>query len=153
MIYLVLAAALFLLDIGVKAYVDKHKEYNKPEEILGGRIVIQKIYNEGICLNMLDKNRNLMLALSGGCTLLVGVFYILLLCRKGYGGFKMAASLILGGALGNLYDRIRKKHVVDYFSFQVKWKRLRKVVFNLADMFIFAGSILAVVLTAFKKQS
>ena len=51
-----------------------------------------------------------------------------------------ALTLVLAGGASNLYDRLKRGYVVDYFSIQ--WKKLKKVVFNLGDIFIFAGSAL-----------
>ena len=53
---------------------------------------------------------------------------------------KLGASFLLGGAASNLYDRLNRGYVVDYFSIRCKY--LEKVVFNLGDFFIFAGSAL-----------
>ena len=47
-------------------------------------------------------------------------------------------ALITAGGLSNLYDRLKRGYVVDYFSIRCKY--LEKVVFNLGDFFIFAGS-------------
>ncbi len=51
---------------------------------------------------------------------------------------KTGLAILLGGAVSNLYDRYVRRYVVDYFSFQFGW--LKKVVFNLGDLFVFAGS-------------
>lgn len=62
------------------------------------------------------------------------------LLRKHHGEklFSLALALILGGALGNLIDRIRFGHVVDFLDFYVQtwhWP-----AFNVADMAITAGA-------------
>lgn len=49
---------------------------------------------------------------------------------------------MLAGAFSNLYDRLAKNYVVDYFS--IEWKRLKDVIFNLGDFFVFAGSLIYV---------
>lgn len=57
--------------------------------------------------------------------------------------FCMALSLILGGALGNLWDRIALGHVVDFLDFYVgvyHWP-----AFNVADSAIFLGAMLLIV--------
>lgn len=51
---------------------------------------------------------------------------------------KTAISLVIGGSLSNLYDRYVRNYVVDYFSLQ--FGPLKKVVFNLGDIFILLGS-------------
>ena len=65
-----------------------------------------------------------------------------LLQGKGKTAQKLGLSIIIGGALSNLYDRLARGYVVDYFS--IEWDRLKKVVFNLGDMFVFLGSAVIV---------
>ncbi|MDE2366284.1 MAG: signal peptidase II, partial [Betaproteobacteria bacterium] len=57
--------------------------------------------------------------------------------------FCMALSLILGGALGNLWDRVTLGHVVDFLDFYAgayHWP-----AFNVADSAIFLGAALLIV--------
>ena len=51
-------------------------------------------------------------------------------------------SLLLGGAFSNTYDRLKRKYVVDYFSFGVKWEPLRAIVFNISDFCILIGALI-----------
>ena len=46
---------------------------------------------------------------------------------------KLGIAIILGGAISNLYDRVVRRYVVDYFSIQCG--KLKGVVFNLGDIF------------------
>ena len=64
----------------------------------------------------------------------------MLLVRKGCGIQKVGLSMVLGGALSNLYDRFKRGYVVDYFSFSLPG--IKKVVFNLGDLFVFLGTAL-----------
>ena len=59
--------------------------------------------------------------------------------KKGCLVQKIGLSMVLGGAISNLYDRLVKGYVVDYFS--IEFKRLKKVIFNLGDIFVFLGSL------------
>ena len=64
-----------------------------------------------------------------------------LLCRdEGRKADRIGFALITAGGLSNLYDRLKRGYVVDYFSIRCKY--LEKIVFNLGDFFIFAGSAL-----------
>lgn len=60
--------------------------------------------------------------------------------HKGRVADKIGLSILLGGAVSNLYDRLARHYVVDYFSIQ--YGKLKKVVFNLGDFFIFLGAII-----------
>lgn len=57
---------------------------------------------------------------------------------------KAALAMILGGGASNLYDRVKKGHVVDYFSFKTRSRRLSGIIFNVSDFFVFAGALLLV---------
>ncbi len=65
---------------------------------------------------------------------------VALMERKDSAVERIGLAVTIGGALSNLYDRIFRGYVVDYFS--VQWKGLKKVVFNLGDMFIFLGAMM-----------
>jgi signal peptidase II len=63
---------------------------------------------------------------------------LILQCRRR--GEAIAYSLILGGAVGNLIDRIFRGYVVD--SFDVYWQSWHWPAFNLADIAIVLGTVL-----------
>ena len=56
---------------------------------------------------------------------------------------KAGLALVLGGAVSNLYDRFTRGYVVDYFT--IEWKALKRVIFNLGDLFVFGGGLLFLV--------
>jgi signal peptidase II len=65
--------------------------------------------------------------------------------------FCMALSLILGGALGNLWDRITLGHVVDFLDFHVT--NYHWPAFNVADSAIFLGAMLLILDSFRRKES
>lgn len=145
MIYLMIAAGVFAGDFFLKRYVDKRITETDRKEICNGNIVVRKYYNKGGALNIMEKSPRMLKAVCGGVMLVLGIIWYLLLRNKRNPGILIGISLMIGGGASNLYDRIAKGHVVDYFSFRTPWKRLNNIVFNISDMFIFLGSILAVV--------
>ena len=56
---------------------------------------------------------------------------------------RVGGTLVWGGELSNLNERITKGYVTDYFSFNVKSEKLRRIVFNISDMCIAVGAVLA----------
>ena len=75
--------------------------------------------------------------------LAAAVFIVWLLAR--HGGqrmFSWALALILGGALGNVVDRVLHGHVVDFI--QVHWKQHYFPAFNVADSAITIGAVLLI---------
>lgn len=55
-----------------------------------------------------------------------------------------AYGIILGGALGNLIDRIRLGYVLDFIDFEIRSLHFRWFTFNLADAFIVVGVLLII---------
>lgn len=62
---------------------------------------------------------------------------------------RFAAGAIIGGALGNLYDRLAYGNVVDFLDFY--WNGYHWPAFNVADSFITCGAILLVVASIFSE--
>lgn len=145
MVYAGLVAVLFAGDFFLKQQVDKRIEKEERKEICNGKIVIRKYYNKGAALNFMEKSPRALRTVCGGMILMLGIIWYLLLRNKKNPGILLGISMILGGGASNLYDRIVKGHVVDYFSFQTPWERVNRVVFNISDMFIFLGSIFMVI--------
>ena len=148
MIALVLVTSLVFLcgvDLWCKAYIEKHFKSGEEQKILGGKICVRKVHNEGIAFNIGDKRPQTVRAASGIVCVILGVYYAALLRRPGNLMQKKGMTWVLAGAFSNLYDRFVRKYVVDYFGFQTKWKKVSDITFNLGDMFIFAGTIVLLI--------
>jgi signal peptidase II len=99
---------------------------------------ITHVKNTGAAFSMLEQYPSLLLAIS---TLLFLGFLGVSLLKARLSGLEAAAyGLILGGALGNLSDRLSQGHVTDYLDFVL----IRYPIFNLADVFIFCGVVLLI---------
>lgn len=139
--YLTIILAIFTGEFFLKNHIEKTKEMGKTEEILGGRILVRKYHNEGACMNLGKKRKGAVAALSLVLTAALSVVFLFTLTRHGRSGLKAALALLLGGAYSNTYDRLKRKYVVDYFSLNVKWAPLRRIVFNLSDFCILIGAL------------
>ncbi len=131
-------------DLCIKEEIEARDSSEFPKECKGskGMITLHKSHNTGFPFEVLKSRPALvrtipMVVMSG----LAGILGFLI-PKKGYWVEKMVLVLTLGGALSNLYDRVTRNYVVDYFSINVGW--LKKVIFNLGDISIFAGAGLAV---------
>jgi signal peptidase II len=58
-----------------------------------------------------------------------------------------AIGLVIGGAFGNIYDRVKFGAVADFFQFH--WQEWYFAVFNIADSFIFIGAMLLIINSTF----
>lgn len=135
-----IAAAIFLLDEGVKNHVES-ESFDAPKPVLGGKAVLSRYHNRGAFLNMGEKKSALVRALSVGLTLSVFVLFLVSLGQKGNGLLKTGLAFLLGGAFSNTYDRLSRKYVVDYVSLRTGIRAVDRVVFNFADLCILTGAL------------
>lgn len=138
-----LVLLIFAGELWWKNHVERTLEENSTRELFGGRLLLRRHHNRGLPLNVGSRRRPLVAALSLVLTLVVAVIFLISLGQKGNGLLRAGLALLLGGAFSNTYDRLKRKYVVDYVSFGVKWKRLRNIVFNVSDFCIMAGALLA----------
>ncbi len=138
MLYILVVLGIVFGESKIKNYMEKHRKLGERQEILKGHIILRKHYNEGAFLNFMDEKKELLKTISVVMLGLISLLFILVLPRKGRKLFKLGLSFALGGAISNVADRIQRGYVVDYFS--INHKKLRSIIFNLADMAIFLGS-------------
>lgn len=140
--YLCIVALIFAGELGIKNYVEKKRNAGEEKEICKGRILLRKYHNKGACMNLGEKKSNVVAGLSLILTTALALVFLFTLTRHGNGWLKAGLSLLLGGAFSNTYDRLKRKYVVDYFSFGVKWAPLRAIVFNISDFCILIGALI-----------
>lgn len=147
-IFVTLVLIIFFGDLYIKNRVEKYipvKGSGKNErELLGGRLLLRRHHNRGMVLNAGEKRQPVVAAVSVVLTVVLTVVFFISLGRRGSNLLRTGLSLLLGGAFSNTYDRLKRKYVVDYISFGVKWKKLRNIVFNLSDFCIIIGALLTV---------
>lgn len=115
-----------------------------PSSIWNNRILIRRYHNKGAMLNLGQRRSSAVAVLSVVLCLLMAAVFVLSLGQRGNGLLRTGLAFLLGGAFSNTYDRLKRKYVVDYFSFHVKWAPLSRIVFNLSDFCIMAGALMAV---------
>ncbi|ODM13290.1 hypothetical protein BLA28_03005 [Eisenbergiella tayi] len=140
--YLCIVALIFAGELGIKNYVENKRNAGEEKEICKGRILLRKYHNKGACMNLGEKKSNVVAGLSLILTAVLALVFLFTLTRHGNGWLKAGLSLLLGGAFSNTYDRLKRKYVVDYFSFGVKWEPLRAIVFNISDFCILIGALI-----------
>lgn len=139
--YIIISPLCFLVDQICKLKAVEKMDKSTNRSILKGNIFLRLNYNEGAFLGFLRNKKTILLIVNIiAIIVLIGlsVSYIFI---KGNSILRVGLAFLTGGALSNVYDRLRLKKVVDYFSF--KWKP--DLIFNLADMFVFLGCILLVI--------
>ncbi|CRK51900.1 Lipoprotein signal peptidase [Rhodococcus sp. RD6.2] len=141
----VIAATVLALDVATKVAVVHFIEPGNPVEVIGDFVTLKLIRNPGAAFSMATGMTWLLTLVA--IAVVVGVIRIGRTLRSPW--WALGLGLVLGGALGNLIDRLFRApgplqgHVVDFVS--VGWWP----VFNVADSGIVCGAILLVVLTLF----
>lgn len=140
--YLFMIAGIFAGDQWIKEQIEANEPMNGKRAICDGRITITRHHNKGAALNFMEKKPKIISGVA--CVTFSYVIFLLrqVLTEEGSGFMKLGLSLITGGGLSNLYDRVKRGYVVDYFT--INHGKLKKVIFNLADICIFAGSFLMI---------
>ena len=130
---------IFLLDRISKIYV-----INLDEKFFGSEIFSSKylniilIWNEGIAFGLFSfQEKNLYNIIT--IIILIFILIIIFLFIKSKGFKKYSLLMILGGALGNIYDRITSQAVPDFID--LNYQGYHWFIFNVADIFITVGII------------
>ena len=137
---LVVSGTLFALDLLTKALVQREIAYRESVGIVGDVVRFTYIVNEGAAfgLHLGDASKPIFLVLSALAALLVLAVYFV---GEEEGWLKrFALALILGGALGNIHDRVVHGSVVDFID--IGLGAYRWPIFNLADIAVTVGATL-----------
>ena len=141
---LAISAAVVLLDRVTKHLVTRLLSTSQVHVVIPGVFHISHVHNTGAAFSMFAENaspatvRNILIAFSIIAAILI--FAMLWRVGRSFSISAVALALILGGALGNLYDRIRYHYVVDFLAVRIyhyNWPD-----FNVADSCICIGACL-----------
>jgi signal peptidase II len=124
------------LDQGAKALVEANLYPGERVDVLGP-LSLTLSYNDGVAFGLGGGGGDLLVFLTGGALLAIAAMFARAASRP---GLWVAFGLLLGGALGNLADRVRAGAVTDYVDV-LSWP-----AFNLADVAITVGVGLLVVI-------
>lgn len=141
MLYAILSALIFLLDLGIKNWVEKETAEGEEKKIGNGLLLLKKYHNKGAFLNLGENRSKLVAIFSIILTLSMTVLFLVTFTFKGTRLLKTGLAFLLGGAYSNTYDRMRRSYVVDYVSFPVKNEFIRRIVFNISDFCIMIGAL------------
>ncbi|MFD4840643.1 signal peptidase II [Achromobacter sp. NPDC058515] len=140
--WLALALLIIVLDQLTKVYFNTAFQYGERLNVLPF-FDFTLVYNRGAAFSFLASEEGWQRWLFTGLGCVAAVVIIWMLRRThGQPRFSLALTLILGGALGNVIDRVVYGHVVDFLLFY--WNNWQFPAFNLADVGISCGAVLLV---------
>jgi signal peptidase II len=153
-IHLLIALAVILLDRWSKRAVASHIALYAHIQVIPGFFRLTHTENTGAAFSLFaDSPSHWKTAMLIGFSLVAMVIVSALLWKqtRPFTATSVALSLILGGAVGNLWDRLASGRVVDFLLFYVK--QYQWPVFNLADSAIVIGAGLLVLEIMFGKSN
>lgn len=150
LIKLSLILIIFLFDRISKIYVIYLDNKLFGSEIFSSNFLnIYLIWNEGIAFGLFSFNEKIFYNILTIIILII-ILIIFIMTIKSHGFKKYSLLMILGGALGNVFDRLYYKAVPDFIDFHIG--NFHWFIFNLADIFITIGIIFMVIIELFNKN-
>jgi signal peptidase II len=134
-------AVVILLDQMTKLLVMKTFALHESIEVLGNALRFTYIENPGMAFGIRVGSEGFFIVFAALAS--AAIFVYLMRMRHDRFYSRLALALILGGAIGNLIDRILRGQVVDFIDVGIG--RTRWPVFNVADMAVSIGMVLLIV--------
>jgi len=150
--YLWLTAVIIVLDLATKAVVSEHFSLYETQAIIPGWFNLTLAHNAGAAFSFLADESGWQRWFFAIIALVISI--VLLFWIKGLQSHErwmaIALALVLGGALGNLWDRLTLGYVVDFLDFY--YKTSHWPAFNIADMAISIGAVMLIIDALLHKQ-
>ena len=144
---LIVISIIFFLDRYAKLFILNN--FTEDTYYLNDYINLDLVWNIGIGFGLLSSNSSLLynlMSLIIGSVIII-LIYVGLMSEK---SDKLIYSIIIGGALGNFYDRLSYKAVPDFID--IHYSNFHWFTFNVADIFISIGIIVFIIKSFYKKN-
>lgn len=140
MVWFMLAAGVFLIDYMIKKWAEENLKGKGRRKIGKTGCSLILLHNTGFAGSKMKDKPEVVKTVHGAVLVIFGILCVTLgYFKKGNKLTSFGLALILGGGASNLYDRLKKGYVTDYLGLPVA----KKLVFNISDLCIFAGAVLA----------
>ncbi|MFV9924647.1 MAG: signal peptidase II [Francisella endosymbiont of Hyalomma scupense] len=150
--YFILAILIILSDLYTKYLANTHLEFAKSVKITSF-FNLTLLYNHGAAFSLLSNDQTSWQMIMFSIISLFAAIVLIYLIVKQPATEKLnlfSFTLILGGALGNFYNRAFQGYVIDFLDFHIDnyhWPS-----FNIADSAITCGVILLIMVSLFTKK-
>ena len=145
-----IAALIFTLDRLSKYFILKLsnsvEEFNIP---VTSFLNFNLVWNNGIAFGLFSFNEQFYYNIIT-LVIIIITFIILFFAIKSAGVEKIGFSMIFGGSLGNIFDRLYYAAVVDFIDFHIN--NIHWFIFNIADIFISLGVIILITIEFFGRK-
>lgn len=139
--YALLAGLVIVFDQMTKQWVLDEILFGWRIPVIDGFFDLTHVYNPGAAFSFLANASGWQKYFFAGFAVLVTLYLAAGMRAQKFGRLgNIAAAMIIGGAIGNVIDRINYGHVVDFLLFY--WQNYYYPAFNVADSFICIGAVL-----------
>ena len=145
MIYFLLIFFIIFIDQWSKKEAFIFLTTNEGPYRLTKRFQLRLAKNPGAFYGLFKNKRKLLIAISFISIIACSVLLYFGILNESVFSFNMGISCIMGGAIGNLIDRIKRGYVIDFLCIKIK----KGPIFNLADLFILIGACTLIYLEIF----
>ena len=145
-----IVASIYFLDRLSKIYIIELDKNNLGSDIFNSTYLnIELIWNKGIAFGLLSFNESYLYNI---ISLIIAIIIIVLIIMslKNQGFKRYSLLMIVGGALGNLHDRIFFNAVPDFIDFHIG--NFHWFIFNVSDIFITLGVISMIIVELLDKD-
>jgi signal peptidase II len=132
LLYYLIVVVITGLDQLVKGIIINHIDLFEKIPVIPGIFDMTHIRNDGAAYNLFSQVPVLLIVMPA-TVMVAGLVYMAYGYKRNNPILMTAISMVIGGGLGNLVDRITKGYVVDFFDIHII------PVFNVADIFICTG--------------
>jgi len=142
---------IFLIDRISKFYIIKLATLEKNFEVyVTSYLNLYLVWNKGIAFGLLSFDSSFIYNIVSFIILLIIIALILMIIKELHIFKKNCLLIILGGAIGNLFDRIYYTAVPDFIDFHIE--NIHWFIFNIADIFISTGVVCLICVEIFFKD-
>ncbi|MBO7357805.1 MAG: signal peptidase II [Lachnospiraceae bacterium] len=145
LLYLPFVALLVLLDRFSKIWIENNLKGKENIIILKNIFELEYVENTGAAFSSFAGKQGFLIGLTSVILIVLILLFLRIPDNKRFLGLNLSFAMLISGAVGNMYDRIFKHYVVDFFYFvPINFPR-----FNVADVLICVSVGLLIVLFMF----
>jgi len=145
-----IVALIYFLDRLSKSYVIQLDKKNLGSDIFNSAYLnIVLIWNKGIAFGLLSFNESYLYNIISSIIAII-IIVLVIMSLKSQGFKRYSLLMIVGGALGNLHDRIFFNAVPDFIDFHIG--NFHWFIFNVSDIFITLGVISMIIVELIDKD-
>ena len=151
LIWLWLSLLVVILDQLSKVWINTHLQFNQPVAVLP-YFDLRLLYNTGAAWSILATAGGWQRWFLSGLAIIISLLIVIWLSQltRQQWWLACALALILGGAIGNLVDRLIYGYVIDFID--IYYQQWHWPAFNLADSAISVGAVMLLIEALFSKS-